>query len=167
MAAFPAEMRDVHHRRRIAAVAGLPRRPRAGGGAGVAADIAEAILDGRQPVALTATALGCVVGLAVFSTVLNWALEHHHDLVMAAMVGLMLGSLNKVWPWKETLAWRTNSHGEPVPLLEQNLLPGAYGDLTGQDPQLLLAILLAGAGIALVLGLEWFAGRHQPVAQSV
>mgnify|MGYP003653238057 CR=1 FL=1 len=42
-----------------------------------------------------------------------------------------------------------------------------YGDLTGQDPQLLLAILLAVAGIALVLGLEWFAGRHQPVAQSV
>jgi len=112
-------------------------------------------------------ATGCLVGLLSFARVLSWVLRRWRDLTLAFLTGLMLGSLNKVWPWKETLAWRTNSHGEPVPLLEQNLLPGAYGDLTGQDPQLLLAILLAGAGIALVLGLEWFAGRHQPVAQSV
>ncbi|WP_417775829.1 DUF368 domain-containing protein [Stutzerimonas xanthomarina] len=112
-------------------------------------------------------AAGCLVGLLSFARVLSWVLLRWRDLTLAFLTGLMLGSLNKVWPWKETLTWRTNSHGEPVPLLEQNLLPGAYGDLTGQDPQLLLAILLAVAGIALVLGLEWFAGRHQPVAQSV
>ncbi|WP_019342415.1 DUF368 domain-containing protein [Stutzerimonas stutzeri] len=112
-------------------------------------------------------AAGCLVGLLSFARVLSWVLRRWRDLTLAFLTGLMLGSLNKVWPWKETLTWRTNSHGEPVPLLEQNLLPGAYGDLTGQDPQLLLAILLAVAGIALVLGLEWFAGRHQPVAQSV
>ncbi len=112
-------------------------------------------------------AAGCLVGLLSFARVLSWVLRRWRDLTLAFLTGLMLGSLNKVWPWKETLTWRTNSQGEPVPLLEQNLLPGAYGDLTGQDPQLLLAILLAVAGIALVLGLEWFAGRHQPVAQSV
>ena len=112
-------------------------------------------------------AAGCLVGLLSFARVLSWVLRRWRDLTLAFLTGLMLGSLNKVWPWKETLTWRTNSHGEPVPLLERNLLPGAYGDLTGQDPQLLLAIILAVAGIALVLGLEWFAGRHQPVAQSV
>ncbi|MGE6529786.1 DUF368 domain-containing protein [Pseudomonas sp. NPDC077382] len=112
-------------------------------------------------------AAGCLVGLLSFARVLSWVLRRWRDLTLAFLTGLMLGSLNKVWPWKETLTWRTNSHGEQVPLLEQNLLPSAYGDLTGQDPQLLLAILLAVAGIALVLGLEWFAGRHQPVAQSV
>ena len=112
-------------------------------------------------------AAGCLVGLLSFARVLSWVLRRWRDLTLAFLTGLMLGSLNKVWPWKETLTWRTNSHGEQEPLLEQNLLPGAYGDLTGQDPQLLLAILLAVAGIALVLGLEWFAGRHQPVAQSV
>jgi len=52
-------------------------------------------------------------------------------------------------------------------MLEQNLLPGAYAELTGQDPQLALAIVLAVAGIVLVLGLEWFAGRRQPSAQTV
>lgn len=53
----------------------------------------------RDLVALAATSAGCVIGLALFSTVLNWSLERHHDLVMAAMVGLMLGSLRVLWPW--------------------------------------------------------------------
>ena len=42
---------------------------------------------------------GAVVGLALFSTLLGWLLDHHGDTVMAAMVGLMLGSLRVLWPW--------------------------------------------------------------------
>ncbi len=49
------------------------------------------------PVALVA--LGCVVGLSLFSQVLHWALARHYDSVMAAMIGLMLGSLRVLWPW--------------------------------------------------------------------
>ena len=53
----------------------------------------------RDVIALAATAVGCAVGLGVFSTVLNRMLELHHDLVLAAMVGLMVGSLRVLWPW--------------------------------------------------------------------
>ncbi len=53
----------------------------------------------RELLPLLATAVGCVLGLAVFSTLLNWLLEHHHDLVIAAMIGLLLGSLRVLWPW--------------------------------------------------------------------
>ena len=112
-------------------------------------------------------AAGCLVGLLSFAKFLSWLLKRWRDLTLAFLTGLMLGSLNKGWPWKETLTWRTNSSGENVPVLQQNLLPGAYGDLTGQDPQLLLAVLLAVAGIVLVLGLEWFAGRRQPMTEGV
>lgn len=42
---------------------------------------------------------GAVVGLAAFSSALHWALESHHDLVMAAITGLLLGSLRVLWPW--------------------------------------------------------------------
>ena len=112
-------------------------------------------------------AAGCLVGILSFARVLSWTLERWRDLTLAFLTGLMLGSLNKVWPWKETLTWRIGSDGERTPMLEQNLLPGAYGELTGQDPQLLLAIVLAVAGIVLVLGLEWFAGRRQPLVQTV
>jgi putative membrane protein len=43
--------------------------------------------------------LGCVVGLALFSTLLNWLLERYHRWVLAAMIGLMLGSTRVLWPW--------------------------------------------------------------------
>jgi putative membrane protein len=56
-------------------------------------------VNARDVLPLVATALGCVFGLAIFSTLLNWLLEHHHDVVMAAMIGLMLGSLRVLWPW--------------------------------------------------------------------
>ena len=112
-------------------------------------------------------AAGCLVGLLSFARLLSWVLHRWSDLTLAFLTGLMLGSLNKVWPWKEALTWRIDSHGARVPLLEQNLLPGAYGHVTGHDPQLMLAIVLALAGVALVLGLEWFAGRRQPAAQTV
>jgi len=45
-------------------------------------------------------------------------------------------------------------------------LPGSYAEVSGQDPQLLLAILLALGAVALVLGLEWLAGRQQQLSKS-
>ena len=44
-------------------------------------------------------ALGCVIGLAVFSNVLGWVLERAFNVVMAALIGLMIGSLRVLWPW--------------------------------------------------------------------
>ena len=44
-------------------------------------------------------AVGCVIGLALFSSVLGWVLDRHFDMVMAGLIGLMLGSLRVVWPW--------------------------------------------------------------------
>ncbi|WP_312224237.1 DUF368 domain-containing protein [Stutzerimonas nitrititolerans] len=112
-------------------------------------------------------ASGCLVGILSFARILSWMLDRWRDLTLAFLTGLMLGSLNKVWPWKEVLTWRIDSQGERTPVLEQNLLPGSFAEITGQNPQLLLAVLMAVAGIVLVLGLEWFAGRRQPMAQSV
>jgi putative membrane protein len=53
----------------------------------------------RDILPLAATAAGCIAGLAVFSSVLTWLLDHYHDAVIAAMLGLMLGSLRVLWPW--------------------------------------------------------------------
>lgn len=43
--------------------------------------------------------LGCVIGLALFSTLLNWLLQNYHRWVLSAMIGLMLGSMRVLWPW--------------------------------------------------------------------
>ncbi|MDR8017305.1 DUF368 domain-containing protein [Ectopseudomonas guguanensis] len=109
---------------------------------------------------LAVFASGCLVGLLSFARLLSWLLSRWRDLSLAFLCGLMLGSLNKVWPWKETLTWRIDSKGEQVPLLQNNLLPGQFADISGQDPQLLFAVVLAIGGIVLVLGLEWLAGRR-------
>ncbi|WP_212629745.1 DUF368 domain-containing protein [Pseudomonas sp. KB-10] len=120
-----------------------------------------AVKDLNLPV-LAVFASGCVVGLLSFARLLSWLLSRWRDFSLAFLSGLMLGSLNKVWPWKETLTWRVDSKGEQVPLLQNNLLPGQFAGVSGQDPQLLFAVALAIGGIVLVLSLEWLA-RRRPI----
>lgn len=79
----------------------------------------------RDIFTLVVFGLGTVVGLAAFSRVLSWLFKKHHDIVVAALIGFMIGSLRKVWPWKEVISTRINSHGELVPLLEKNILPAS------------------------------------------
>ncbi len=55
----------------------------------------------RDLPALVVFGLGCVLGLALFSQVLHWALAEHYDTVMAVLIGLMLGSLRVLWPWPD------------------------------------------------------------------
>lgn len=102
---------------------------------------------------------GCIFGLLTFSHLLSWLLRQYHDATIVLLTGLMLGTLGKIWPWKQVLNWRENSAGEMVPLLEQNLSPMEFESLTGQPALLMGAILAMLAGIALVWGLEYFAGR--------
>jgi putative membrane protein len=70
--------------------------------------------------------LGCLLGLALFSRLLSWTFARYHDQTMAVLTGFMLGSLNKIWPWRNVLEYRTNSKGEEVPFIEENVLPAAY-----------------------------------------
>lgn len=60
--------------------------------------VTEAV-DDRDLGIVLAFGVGAVMGLALFSTVLHWLLEHHRDTVLAALIGLMLGSLRVLWPW--------------------------------------------------------------------
>ncbi|MCP5326214.1 MAG: DUF368 domain-containing protein, partial [Oceanospirillaceae bacterium] len=89
------------------------------------------------------------VGILSFSRVLSWLLHHHFNLTMSVLTGFMAGALVKIWPWKEVLVSRIDSHGQSVPVQEWPILPFEV-----QDPQILLAILLAGAAIISVLLLE-------------
>ncbi|MFV8451389.1 DUF368 domain-containing protein [Vibrio campbellii] len=105
--------------------------------------------------------VGCVVGLLSFSHLLSWLLRKFRDVTLMFLTGLMIGTLPKIWPWKETLTWRTNSKGEQVPLLEQNLSPFEFEHITSQPSQLVLAVIMMLAAIALVLGLEKFADSNK------
>lgn len=65
---------------------------------GMYANVIDAVSD-RDLVVIAVFGLGCVAGLAAFSTLLNWALTRFHDYVLAAMIGLMVGSARVLWPW--------------------------------------------------------------------
>lgn len=97
---------------------------------------------------------GAGIGILSFSHLLNWLLSRFYNLTIAALTGIMIGSLNKVWPWKEVLETYTSHSGEVKPLIEQNLLPTAYLEITQKDPCLLWAVILAIFGFVLVCFLE-------------
>jgi uncharacterized membrane protein len=78
-----------------------------------------AAIYGQEPSALTVVGVFLIavfVGLLTFSRVLKWLLENHHDITMAALVGLMAGSLRKLWPFLER-----DSSGELAPSLPSEL----------------------------------------------
>lgn len=106
-------------------------------------------------------AVGAVVGILSFSHLLSMLLQKYRDATLVFLTGLMLGTLGKIWPWKKTLTWRTNSHGEQVPLLQENLWPVGYEHATGHSHQLWLALIYACSAIVLVLALEYVGQRKK------
>ncbi len=93
---------------------------------------------------------GCIVGLALFARVLTWLFKNHHDISIAILAGIMLGSVRKIWPWQEVVSTRINSHGEVVPLVVNNILPQAF------DLSLVLVIALGVFGAGFVIYLDRF-----------
>ena len=94
--------------------------------------------------------LGMIVGVVTFSRVLSWTFKRYESLTLATLTGFMIGSLNKVWPWRNVLTYRENSQGKQVPFLEEAVLPVNY---TG-DPEVLWVIIWAVIGFAGVFILE-------------
>jgi len=99
---------------------------------------------------LAILASGAIIGLLSFSKVLKWLFNHYKNLTLAVLTGFILGSLNKIWPWKETLTWRTNSEGIKVPFNEQSISPFSFEG----DAQFTMAIVLAIIGFAVIIILE-------------
>jgi len=125
-----------------------------------------AAIKAPDPIVLALFMGGCVVGLLSVARLITWAFHHYHDLVLAVLTGFMIGALNKVWPWKEVLSWRTNSSGAQVPLHEVSIMPARFSELTGHDPQVMVAIVMALFGFALVLLIEWLGSRLPELAGS-
>ncbi|MGL5015995.1 MAG: DUF368 domain-containing protein [Bacteroidales bacterium] len=88
---------------------------------------------------------GASIGIVSFSNLLSFLLSRFYNITIALLTGFMFGSLNKVWPWKETLETYVDRHGVTKPLLEANILPDSFP---------WSAVLLLILGYALVATLE-------------
>lgn len=98
--------------------------------------------------------IGAAAGIISFSHLLSWLLKHWHDVTVAVLMGFMVGSLNKVWPWKETVETYLDSHGVAQPLVQNNIAPGTFEQLTGQPSLFVQAILLGIVGFLVIYGIE-------------
>ncbi len=114
---------------------------------------------------LASLGLGVLVGLFSFARLLSYLFKNYENTTMAVLIGVLLGSLNKLWPWKvinkvfnkETGAIEAiNSTVLPDPELykivtELNVLPSVYQTMS--DPKLLGAVVTCILGMVIVGGM--------------
>lgn len=94
--------------------------------------------------------LGAAVGLLSFSHILKWLFKKHRDVTLALLTGFIFGSLNKVWPWKKTISYYTDSKGILTPLKQESVSPFNFDG----NNQLFTAIFLMIAGFLTIFILE-------------
>lgn len=108
-------------------------------------------------------ALGCSLGIVSIARLLSWTFKSYHDHTLAILTGFMIGSLHKIWPWRNVEFWinkRDNTITSDlinqdflddwVPLVEKNVLPGAYNG----EPMIIGATILFLVGVLLLVFME-------------
>lgn len=105
-------------------------------------------------------AMGCLTGLMTISRLLSWTFKNYRSATLATLTGFMLGSLNKIWPWRNPIEWLRDDalniilDEEGLPkkiLMEENVLPSSYD---GGDPMILMVGIMMLLGLVTVFGLE-------------
>lgn len=124
-------------------------------------------------------ALGAIVGLLSFSRLLKWLFKNYHNTTLALLTGFILGSLNKMWPWKQTVSVMNDTTGKVVSfdaiselgtlavfqknetdfdsyktVIEHSISPFHYSEINNTDHQIYLAIALMVAGFLTIFLLE-------------
>ncbi|AEH00061.1 DUF368 domain-containing protein [Lacinutrix sp. 5H-3-7-4] len=130
-------------------------------------------------------ATGAVVGLLSFSRILKWLFKNYNNATLALLTGFILGSLNKVWPWKKTLTVMDDASGEIIPfsavselgtltvyqkninnfdafktVTESSILPSQFSEINNAlSSQTTLAITLMVAGFLTIFVLEYVGSK--------
>jgi len=114
-------------------------------------------VNNRNITTIAAIGAGAIIGLLSFSRILKYLFKNYKNYTLAVLTGFIIGSLNKIWPWKKVLTFRTNSHGEKVPFNEISISPFSYEG----DSQIIYASALIIIGFVLILILEKIAVKQQ------
>lgn len=114
--------------------------------------ILEAVNNKDITIVLTVGA-GVVFGLLSFARLLKWLFGHYRNATLALLTGFILGSLNKIWPWKRII--EIIPMGKKEIIIDENISPFAFDG----EPRLLLAIAMAVVGFSLIFILERSASK--------
>ena len=114
--------------------------------------------------------IGALFGLFSFARLLSYLFKTYRSTTMATMIGVLIGSLSKLWPWKRITQVFDKSLDRIIPfdgnrltdesafkiITEQNILPGTYASY--EDPRILLVLISFVLGILIV----YFLGKLSP-----
>lgn len=100
---------------------------------------------------ITVFVAGAGIGLVIFTNIVSWLLHRFYNASTAFLTGIMIGSLNKVWPWKITVSNFFNSQGTLQPLIQENISPVRYMNATGNDPQIIVSLILCIIGFLIII----------------
>ncbi len=110
---------------------------------------------------LVVFALGCVIGLLSFSRVLSFLFKNYEKITLATLTGFMIGSLNKIWPWKEIVDTRISSEGKIIPTVTSNISPSEFESMYAMDSFIPYAIGFSVLGFGLVFGIEFIGNKFK------
>ncbi len=102
---------------------------------------------------------GGILGITVIARFAATLLTNYFNAIVSLFAGLMIGSLNKIWPWREVYEYATTIQGERIPAFDKSILPWRYLEITGKDPQMFYAILMMALGVFMVVLIEKVAAR--------
>ncbi len=111
--------------------------------------------------ALIPFALGAAIGLMAFSRVLTWLLNRYRRVTITLLVGFMIGSLWKIWPWRQVLETIEKKPGEFIPIRETVAAPPAF------DGEFWLALALCAAGFVVITWLDRLQSSANPLKKIV
>ncbi|WP_295801952.1 DUF368 domain-containing protein [uncultured Microbulbifer sp.] len=115
-----------------------------------------AAVHGFNVLALGWFAAGAACGLLLFSRLLSWLMHRFPGITLSFLVGILIGSLKIVWPWKLPAALESE---KLAPALS-NTLPTTFSQVTGEPSYIVGAVAAALSAVALVLVIEWVHWRH-------
>ena len=101
--------------------------------------------------------LGYFVGVLSFAKLLSWVLKRHFQISLLFLTGLMLGSFNKIWPWRVV---ENDDNGVGNDLYSRSVLPWEYENLSNSDPQIIISIAIIISGFTLVIWMHWIASKY-------
>ena len=104
------------------------------------------------PFLILVFAAGCLSGIKTFSKLLSYLLKNYHQIMVAFICGLMLGSLRSIWPWQTRPDFK---HSDLSKITEIKYW------IPSLEPKIYFAILLCVLGFILVIGMEWLFNKKK------
>lgn len=104
------------------------------------------------PLLLIVFAAGCLSGIKAFSKLLSYLLKNYHQIMVAFICGLMIGSLRSIWPWQTRPDFK---HADPNQIIEIKYW------LPPLEQKFYFAALLCAFGFVIVIGMEWLFNKKK------